>query len=645
MAFEPEKRQAPPSRLDDMQKVLYRREDDSARFTHRDQLVAHDAGAAREWEHPAADLSHEEVIAVRSSFWARLFAFSLVFFALAAGFGAYILFGGTSTVSSQNVAVSVLGPVSIAAGDPLTLEVTIRNKNSATLTGAELIVEYPDGTKRTDNPDEDLPRERIPLGDVASGALLHHSISAVLFGEESEAKTIKFSVQYHLSGSSSLFYADSPYQITISSSPVSLKVTSLKEITAGQKLEFTVEVVSNSATVVKGMLVHADYPFGFAVKSSDPKPSYGSNLWQIGDLEPGGKRTIKVSGTLGGQDGESRVFKFQTGTQSKTDQQSIGTSFVDASQSVTVRKPFIGIGIALDGVDAAEYSAAAGKTVHVTISWTNNTPGDINDAEIDAKLNGDLFDESSVQPQGGFYRSSDNTIVWSKATNPELAHAAAGAKGTVSFSFATLPISKSSGSVRNPQVGFDVSVLGKRLSDSSVPETVTSVASRVVKLSSNLSLISRAIYSAGPFKNSGPVPPKANAATTYTIVWSITNTANPVKNAQVSAVLPPYVTWSGVFMPTTESISYDSNTRMVEWTPGAIAVDAGVTGAAREAAFQVSLLPSISQVGTAPQLVGPASLTGEDSWSGADLSSSKEALTTRTLTDPAFSYGQETVTK
>jgi len=646
MAFEPEKRQAPPSRLDDMQKVLYRREDTSAKLTRRDRLPEHQTDVARGWEQPKiADMNTHEVIAARSSFWTRLFLFSLAFFIVAAAFGAYVIFGGSNTVSSADVTVSVLGPVSVAAGDPLSLDIAVRNKNSATLENAELIVEYPDGTKQVADPTASLQRETIPLGNVNSGDLLHESVKAVLFGQQNETKTIKFSVQYNIAGSSALFYTDSPYDVTISSSPVSLNVTSLKEITAGQPIDFTVDVTSGSASTIKGVLVHADYPFGFTPADFSPKPSYSTNLWQLGDLEPGGKRTIHVKGTLEGQDGQDLVFKFQTGTASPTDDKTIGTNFVDSQQTVSVTKPFIGIDIALDGISASQYAASAGKNIHATINWANNTSQNIDNGVITAKLNGDLFDKTSVQAQGGYYRSSDNTVVWDKTSVPQLEHMAAGAKGSVSFTFSTLPTSKSTGSVKNPQVAFDVSVSGKRLGDNSVPEAVNSVASRTVKLSSALSLISRAVYSTGPFKNAGPLPPKTDTPTTYTVIWSITNTSNPIKEGKVIAKLPSYVTWQNSFAPQSENIAYDQTSRTVEWDPGDIAADAGVTGAAKEVAFQVSFLPSISQVGTAPAILGEADLSGHDTWSDADLDSSKPGLSTRILTDPAFSYGQENVVR
>jgi len=68
--------------------------------------------------------------------------------------------------------------------------------------------------------------------------------------------------------------------------------------------------------------------------------------------------------------------------------------------------------------------------------------------------------------------------------------------------------------------------------------------------------------------NTGPVPPKVEQPTTYTVVWTVDNTSSAVGNAKVTATLPPHVKWLNETSPSGESVSYDQNSGLVTWEIG-----------------------------------------------------------------------------
>ena len=51
----------------------------------------------------------------------------------------------------------------------------------------------------------------------------------------------------------------------------------------------------------------------------------------------------------------------------------------------------------------------------------------------------------------------------------------------------------------------------------------------------------------------------AGTETTYGIVFTLTNTTNKIENAKLTAVLPSYVRWVGVFSPASENLSFNQN--------------------------------------------------------------------------------------
>jgi len=144
------------------------------------------------------------------------------------------------------------------------------------------------------------------------------------------------------------------------------------------------------------------------------------------------------------------------------------------------------------------------------------------------------------------------------------------------------------------------------------------------------------LYYIGAFPNSGPIPPKAEQETTYTIVWNLSNTANNISDAKVRSTLPAWVRFIGPISPPTENLTYDPATREVIWEVGGIPASTGITGDSREVSFKVGLMPSLSQVGTSPVLINETTLTGRDDFAKVNVQVSKLALSTLLINDPSF---------
>ena len=148
------------------------------------------------------------------------------------------------------------------------------------------------------------------------------------------------------------------------------------------------------------------------------------------------------------------------------------------------------------------------------------------------------------------------------------------------------------------------------------------------------------MYYTGPLKNTGPLPPKVNQETTYTIIWTITNSSNDISSAVVRTTLPTYVKWLGVVSPDSESVTYNEIGGEVVWNAGAIPAGTGINRAAREVAFQVSFLPSISQINQSPLLTSEIAISGNDNFTHTILRDTKRALSIKLSTDSIFLENQ-----
>jgi hypothetical protein len=631
--------------LDSLSKKLYEPGAESLTQLHRSGF--HEEMHDVPQDFPHADVSSTPMKKITKHHTAiRWFFLGAVVFFLASLSAAYFfLSGGRNLVSADKIDMTVSGPVTTAAGDTLPLAIEIYNRNPSPLQIADVIVEYPPGTRDPSDSTKDLLRTRLSLGTIDSGKRIATSTSAVLFSEEGTEQKITVSLEYRVPGSSAIFLKESGYSVRIGASPLSLTVSAPESINSGQDIDITLSVSSNSSAPLQNVVLSADYPFGFTFKSADPKPSFSNTLWALSTFSPEQKQIIHIRGTLSGQDEEDRIFRFKVGLASEQDATQLGTAFAETDQTVTVARPFIDTRLSVNGQNASPVIVRPGDTAHVEVSWKNNLPTKLTDGSVIVKLSGDAVDKKSVRVLKGFYDSGKNTVSVDKRDDPALAVINAGDSGVESFTFDVAAVPSTGSGRVNPTITLSVAFLANATAESGTPEQVRADTQGTITVSSAVRLSGVALHNSGPLETSGPIPPKVEQKTVYTVVWTISNAVNDVSNATVKATLPSYMTWEGVVSPGTADIAYDSTLGQVIWNAGAIRSGVGFSTPAQTVAFQVGLTPSLSQIGTAPILIQDATLSAVDTVSGATVGSTQSELTTLIESDTGFQLGQERVTE
>ena len=621
------------SSLDRIQQKLYAPKT-AAVDPHAELKTPRPQGLAHAWKQvvPAAVLEPKHHMRLATKF----FLFSLLFFVIASGIAAYLFLSNSRTVSTDNIGIAVQGPTTVAGGDTVPLSLTITNRNPVAITNATITIDFPDGTRSADNVLTPYPRYTENLGSIAPGASVVRSVKAVVFGSGGQAVTLPISLAYGTSGSNATFVKNSTYGLTISTAPLSVSVDALAETVSGKPLTLDVTVRSNATAAVSGVILQAQYPFGFTVSQSNLTPV--GSTFALGTLNPGDSKEIKITGVLTGQQGDARVFHFTVGTVDAQNPQVLGVSYMTQDATVNVTAPFLATTLTLNGTDSNQVQhITSGSRVSAQLSWTNTLATDVNNADVEVALSGTALDPSSVQVARGFYRSSDNTIVFNSQTDPSLSDLAPGATGVGSFSFSTVSGAAAQG-LRNPTLTLAISVAGTRQGQSSVPDSISATLTKTISLATAVTLDSYGLHSSGPFSNSGPLPPAANKQTTYAIVWNIQNSANAIAGAQVTATLPAYVNFSGATSPNDGSITYNAASRTVTWSVGDLAA-----GASAQGAFQVAFTPSSSQHGTSPVLVNAPQLTATDRFAQVGVTATGSNVSTETTRDPGYTSGLDEV--
>ena len=565
---------------------------------------------------------------------------SALFFIVAAGAAAYMFFIGANLISPSNIDIQVVAPSLVDSGKEATLQIIVDNRNTAALTLADLVIDYPSGTRDPSNPTQTLSHVRQSVGTINPGQQLKNTVSAIFYGSEGAQETVNVTLEYSVVGSNAIFQKTGQVNFVIGSSPVSVSVNAPAGAISGQPFPIDVTVQSNTTDPLNNIVLQAQYPFGYEVASTTPNALAGGTFWQLGTLSPGASKVIHLMGTLTGVDGDQRVFRFLAGSNADTSNTTVEVPLLTVPQTVTVQNPFITGTIAVNGQSGKVISVSSGQPLQGTIAWKNNLSTTLSNVQLTLSLSGPILDTKSVNSPDGFYQSQNSTIVWSQEQNPQLAQVQPGQSGTLTFSFATLPPGSGGTLITNPLINLNLSVSGNAQDQNGTSQVVSSAASAQVSIASAISLSTQAQHFTGPFTNSGPMPPVAGKDTSYTIVWTVKNSSNTIGGTSVSAVLPAYVRYVAA---QGQGLSYNDATRTVTWSLGDVQAGVGYSTAALQAAFQVVLDASVSQVGSSPALTGEAQLSGTDRFAQVGVSANAAAPTTNLAGEPGFVSGMDSV--
>lgn len=560
----------------------------------------------------------------RRSFRFVLALIGIIFFIGALVVSSVFLFFGNNTVGGNNISIDVSGPLTIGGGETMGLQITIANQNTLPIESATLIISYPRGAQSTTEAGKELFTERQQLNNINTGEVVNVPVRFLVYGEENEGKEIKVSVEYRVQGSNATFYKEAlPFTFKISSSPIIVNINAVERIPSGQETELEVVIQSNSKEVLSNLLVRATYPQGFDFTASTPDTASGQDLWKIKSLKPGESYTLKIRGLIVGNEKEASQFNFAVGVANERDALSLASTLATGEANIVIERPFLDVTVSVNGKDDEIVVIDPTATAYVNIEFKNALDTVVYDGVVFVELSGNALDEVEVQAENGYYDSIKNTVKWDSVDVNELRELAPGESHVVSFT-----VNPRDDIGATPEMKLVVTIQGNRVSEGRVPEQVVGTIARTIKISSVTKLVSSALYSEGPFRNTGPTPPVAEKTTQYTYLLSVKNGTNPITGGEVTAVMPPYMTWLDL-VSDGDDVTYNPSTRSLKWNVGEMAA-----GAYEEAWVQVSFLPSLSQVNTTPTILETQRFRATDRFTGTVVRAEASALTTTLYDDP-----------
>lgn len=552
---------------------------------------------------------------------------SVILLVLSVALAVSFFYVGGKQISADNISFNVAGPNTMGSSETMSLQVALTNQNSVGVEEATLVLRYPEGTRTVTDPIKNVYEDRIVIGTLAPGEAKNIPVQVAVFGKENDIKEIKATFEYKVTGSNGMFYKEAdPLKFQIISSPITLQVSSIGKVAAGQPVEVTLVAKSNTNKVLKDVLVSASFPNGFTYKESDPKPIYNQNIWKISELKPEQSVTIKIKGTINGLTEEKFGINFSAGLANTENQFLVGSTLADARTEFVIERPFIAVDIDIAGDGDRSVVLQPGRLSDVGVTIKNTLDESVYDIRVEVTPSGNAFTAQSIDARGGFYDSNKNVIRWDVANTPNLTQIKPGDSRRVGFSITPTK------NINTASFDITVNVYARRVAEASAQEQLIGTVTATGKYASRGAIGGQANLM------TGPVPPKVGEQGKYLITLVAEAGGNNMTGARVETSLPTYIEWLNDYSgPGT--VEFNSVSKKIVWNVGDVS-----TGMRKELTFAVSFLPSVSQVGITPLLINNQTLTATDRFTNSAITAESREITTELSSEAGYTKGNGVIT-
>lgn len=594
--------------------------EDNPAAVHQEQTETGD-----EWKQKGSPIGGEEKKIIKKG--AYVLGGLLLVIALVVGF----FWVRNVLFSNGQVSVNLDGPTEVKSGNLAVYTIKYKNSNLTGMKNVVLRLSYPEDLKPDENPDfksEGTMTGVFNLGEIKGKSEGQKTFNVRIYSPRGNLAKIKAELSYSPSASSTTYATETQLVVNVTSTPITLQLMAPQNISSGDEVNYLITYKNEGADKFDGVRVRIDYPDGLTFSSSDPKVSEGNNAWYLGTLSPGQEGRIVAVGKLQGNRDEVKTATVRIGTDT-------GEQFVEYNdrevQTKIVSSPLT-ISQTVNGLGGLV--ANPGDNLQFEINYRNEGAVGLRDAIVTERLDSPILDYTTLDINGGSYDSSTKTITWKAPDYKDLKNLAPGQGGTIRFSVKVKSIIPVNGS---NDKNFVIASLAKIDSpDIPTPISMNKIISgneMDIKLNSKLVLEVNGYYNDSTIPNSGPIPPKVDQETTYTIHLSVMNVSNDVQGVKVETSLPTAVSFTDVVVPAGQPFEYSERTNSIVWNLGNLPAGTGLISPKKEITFQVKIKPSADQAGNPAPLLNASTISGQDAFTGENLSAKVDGKTTYLLED------------
>src|SRR3989344_46779 len=343
-------------------------------------------------------------------------------------------FMGRGSFHEGDVELKIEGSTEVTGGDLVTYKITYKNKNKIDLSDAKLNILYPqDSVVVKDGNIVDLNAENFDIDEIGNGEAGEKEFSAYIVGDRGSVRTLKATLTYRAGNLSSTFRKEMNLATTITSIAVPITLVATPTIISGQNTSYLIDYRNQSSQDLENLRFVIKYPQGFAPTKFSPEPSArqaGQAIWDVAKLKQGDGSRITIEGMLSGSEREAKVITVTLQKKITTPSGDVYVDFQKSEASSVISTPILSLDLRLN--DSEDYVAHLGDTLRYKLRFQNNNSVDVTGLSLSVKLNGNMYDFSTVRTDG-FFDGRLNTIFWNASTVPALNILQSNQSGTVEF--------------------------------------------------------------------------------------------------------------------------------------------------------------------------------------------------------------------
>ncbi len=500
-----------------------------------------------------------------------LYAWGVVLFLIAiiaVVLGGMYLFGRTpESFTGARVAFELSGERApqTAVNTDYTLRIT--NNEEVDLEDLELYIDWPDTAAPEEGIAQFIASDHIAtseanntwkLGSIAAGETVDFAFTARFGGRAGSTVAIPFSLSFKPRSFTSTYTATHEEAFTLGDPTVSLNISGPSRAAAGSAVTLVVRASGDSLVAEKQdeVFVELSLPVGLSVSSATPEPAEeGVYRWPLSALsKTGAAYEVSVTAVVGASAGEKIVATAKLGRNNSSE------AIVSAEKEVSVQDA--SVSVAISSAPAQGKKLQWGERIDYTVTLKNTGTYVMRNVVVRLQLpNESLWDADSLNVgSGGFYESGN--VFWDATTTGALDSLRP--EGSVEFAL------RLSASARPPRgfAGVPRLVSGAEVTAALGDQDVRVVSEEnVTNILADLTFEVAGRYTTpeGAVVGSGPNPPEVGQETVYVMVWTIGPSTSGLRDLELSAPLPGFVSWKDESSLSVGEILFDSASRNVTW--------------------------------------------------------------------------------
>ncbi|MDD4607467.1 MAG: hypothetical protein PHS07_04050 [Patescibacteria group bacterium] len=509
------------------------------------------------------------------------------------------------------------------SGQEITYQIKYENNSDRVIKDLNLSLKLPENFYLTQTPPNfNLENKSIYIGDLLPGANNQLEIKGQIWGEVGKEQALMAILSCGPGEEKKYTQCLARHEVILKDSLMQIDVSLPDKIFNQSDFEINLNYYNQTKTEIEQLKLNFDWPENFTLISYDDGLIQRAGEWQINNVQAGQQGSFKLIGRVSypQQDENQQIDLKWQGKIVLQDQE-----ILQQQDQKNLELNFPKLNVKLETLNNLT-NLSLGQEAEFKLTCLNQEDINLTNLKLKVDLPTRYFNLATAQ--GENLNLEDQTIVFN------LADLKIGQQGEFNFKVKTW----SNVDFKSQEENLYIVIQPKaeyQLADENY--VITAMGDKLnLPLNSKLTLIAQARYFTpqGDQLGIGPLPPQVGLATRYWVFLHGLNTTNQVNDVTIQGFLSQQADWTQrTSVSQGQAFTYDPQIKQFTWQIGDLKPHTGQVYPEAQAAFEVEIIPQITDVGQTLSLIDNLTMSGVDNFTGKRLSLSLGKIDTQLEND------------